>query len=68
MGTLQKEFEEEEMRACALVLKDMLSREDLKVLNERFVIHRQEQDIKGINYEPWYVWFVKQLIVLVKEQ
>lgn len=66
LKSLQDEFEDEEMRSCAIMLKDMLSRDDLAALNERFKHYRQEQDLFQVNYEPWYVWFINQVDVKIK--
>jgi len=60
------ESEQEVMWKTAEILRRFMSLGDSEQLEKKFILYRDEHYANNKPFEPWYVWFMKQIDVNVK--
>jgi len=59
------ESEQEVMWKTAEILRRFMSLGDSEQLEKKFILYRDEHYVNNEGFEPWYVWFMKQIDVNV---
>ncbi len=65
IGEPKTESEQEVMWKTAAILRSFMSLEDSEQLEKKFILYRDEHSANNEEFEPWYVWFMKQIDINV---
>jgi len=65
IGEPKTKSEQEVMWKTAAILRSFMSLEDSEQLEKEFILYRDGHYANNKGFEPWYVWFMKQIDVNV---